>query len=211
MILTDNGRGDLVFTRGRGPSDRKLRFILKRRRDKKNNIKRANRKRNDSKRFNYYLALSQPQKGTLKQIPTYLPGTLIANFGDFFDNSIRTSRKYFFITENPSDFLQCSLRARWESNVRKGRSNVYTATTEGHTFKSSKITKVWAHNNFVTIRDDILDTEKGIKYLITAVRYTQNLGSGSETTLTCMSPEVYNLPQRVLTEERFPGVPVGPA
>lgn len=214
VLLTDNGSGDIVFTKGHGQRRGTAKFGLQNvAGGLNNNIKSAIRFDDDSARFNLYDANSQPIAGIIKRIETITPNGLVAGEGKVIDSGIRSSRKFIFVTENPSDSFESQSRAFWEANVRRARSFAYTATVSGHSLTKGGVTSVWASNNSVTVRDEKARIPGEItgtsNLLINMVTYSQNNTTGSQSVITCVPDFAYDLD--ALVPEPFEALPVDSA
>lgn len=213
-LLTDNGTGDIVFTKGHGQGRGSAKFGLQNVvGGRNNNIKSATRSCDDSARFNLYDANSQPIAGIIKRIDTIRPNNLVTGEGKVIDPGMRSSRKFVFVAENPSDSSESQDRAFWEANVRQARSFVYTATVSGHSLQRGRSSFVWEPNNSVQVRDEkarIPGTSTGTSnLLITMVSYSQNNTTGSQSVITCVPDFAYNL-DALPPNDPFTPLPAGP-
>ncbi|MGD8499275.1 MAG: hypothetical protein PVJ86_01430 [Phycisphaerales bacterium] len=207
VLVTTNGKGDLVFTRGKGylGTPFKIRNV---RGDSENNmVKEMSVIYDVSGRFNTYDASSQPAKGTIRPISEITPDNMILGDGRVIDPNIRVSRKRFFVTENSSTAFDCQNRAAWEKNVAKSKSVQYEITMQGHSFNGN----VWDSNISVDVLDDFANIEA--RMLVNSVSFRQSVSGGATTKLVCLPPNAFTFPERKLDDflgERYQDIPLGP-
>ena len=195
VLVTDNGKGDVVITRGRGRlGASRTPFALQNITNGiNNNVKSATQFRSDAERFSLYTAESQPIRYDISRIETIQPNGLIVSEGGITESGIRSSRKFVFIAESPSDGNDVQQRALWEANVRRARSIIYTAVTNGHSFGSGRRlgNLVWKPNFPIRVRD--VKVNLNGRFLINTVTLSQSRTGGEETEIVCV-PDFSYLP-----------------
>ena len=192
VLLTTNGYGDLVFTRGRGGLATPFKIRNLRTNRSNNFLKEMEVVYDASHRYNTYDANSQPSKGAIRKISDITPDGLIIGDGRAIDDEIRISRKMFFIAESPSNAYECQNRATWEAIVARSRSVRYSVTLAGHSFKGN----VWDSNISVDVLDEYANIEA--KMLVNSVSFSETIDGGESTSLTCLPPNAFTFPEKPL-------------
>lgn len=209
VLVTTNGNGDLVFTRGRGneASSFKIRNLNESRTN--NNVKSMSFKTNISKRFFEYNGRSQPSIGGSNRLSETTPENLILTEGSVIDPNVRQTRKKYFIAENSSSEKDVSDRALWEAIRMQSESFIYEVTVRGHSFNGL----VWDSNISVDTLDDYADINGNM--LVRDVILKESIDRGEETVLTCIPPNSYsfqNEASRIIDSEigqRYTNIPQG--
>jgi prophage tail gpP-like protein len=196
VLMTTNGNGDLVFTRGKGSGSTNL-ILQNKVNNPNNNIESASYIRDHSKLFNTYSCDSQPSRGGFGLLEVAPPGSLVDSERKVIDDIIRPSRKLFFIAENASDGDQSGERAKWEGVTRRSRATVYNATVSGHSYNN----EVWFINKPVSVVDDLVKVNG--KMLLTNVTFKQDLTNGSTTKLQSFLKEAFVIPAKSLQDNSF--------
>jgi prophage tail gpP-like protein len=183
VLLTDNGKGELVLTRASNKlSQNSLANIVG---GKQNNIKRGNRTLNIANLFYEYIAQSQMNPINATEFDT--PQDLAEQVGITNDTEIRTTRRYEFYTEETTESFTLEDRAKWELSVRRARQFVYNCTVQGHSFNGL----LWEPN----IRHQIDDEFANIfgQFLCKRVIYRYSLEGGSQTELFFTNKNAFTL------------------
>jgi prophage tail gpP-like protein len=183
VLLTTDGLGNLVLTQA---SSNILPFKLKNIVGGiDNNIKNATLDLDFTNRFNTYTVQSQLNPFFLDIGST--PQNNVEQSGQATDSDIRATRILEFNAEESSDGFTSADRAKWESNIRRAKSLLYTPVVQGHSVDNT----VWSPNNLVEVEDQFTDIEATL--FIQSVRYDQSLNMGSTTTLGLTFKDAYTL------------------
>lgn len=103
------------------------------------------------------------------------------------DKFIERFRPLAIISDRPINGAQAKVRAKWERNVRFGRSQKIDYTVQGWTYAPGKL---WPLNRLVHVRDSFLGLDE--PRLITGVTFTAG-ASGMRTALSLMPREAFDL------------------
>lgn len=205
VLVTTNGNGDLVFTRGRGTRDTPLK-IRNLASDQANNLlKRMTVTFDASKRYSNYRAISQPASGEIASLSVITPENLILSGDEVLDPNIRSTRRKVFITENSSSNLDCEDRAKWEAIKQQAEFVVYEVTTQEHSFRGN----AWDSNSAVDVQDEFADLNT--KMLIRDVFFEESVTGGETTRLVCVNPTAYTFlkPTQETIGELYNDLPLG--
>jgi len=206
VLVTTNGNGDLVFTRGRGNSPSP--FVIRNTADNQNNniLKEMSVSYDGTKRFNVYRAASQPARGDISKLSEITPENLILTSDFVIDPNIRTTRQKYLIAENPSSQNDCQDRTRWEAVKIQSESIIYDVLMQGHSLGEN----VWDSNIAVNVLDDYADING--KMLVRDVIFRESESGGSTTKLVCVNPGAYAFPEIPVQEQignRYSDLPLG--
>ena len=100
---------------------------------------------------------------------------------------ITVERNLVVIAEDQGDGDAFADRARWEANVRAGRSRAVSVTVQGWRHGGGEL---WAPNTIVTIEDDWLAAYGDM--IVAGVKFTRS-ESGSLTELNLAMPSAFKL------------------
>lgn len=137
---------------------------------------------NFAHRFGEYSCLSQLSSASGGV--TVPPDNLVSQGGNVKDNSIRSTRFYEFEAETPMDSARAKDRVSLEANLRAARSLRYTAVIQG-------IKPDIQINQAIGVRDRICGLDDVM--LVSGVRYSFSLRSGSTTEVQCTFRNAYSL------------------
>lgn len=195
VLVTTNGEGDLVFTRGRGNAATSFRIANLESDRSGNFIKQMRVAYDSSKRFSEYKTVSQPSLGNFDKLSEITPENLILSDGQVLDPNIRSTRRRFIIAENASSSLDCGKRARWEAIKNQSESVIYRVQLAGH----SQNGNVWDSNISVDVRDDHADIKS--RLLVRDVIFRESVKGGATTSLVCVPPDSYAFAKKPVQEE----------
>ena len=185
VLLTTDGQGNIVITRGSTVSSGATLVKLKSDPSLRNNILKSSINIDNSNRFNKYIV--QTQSNPLFSISSSNSADETNINANSIDSEVRATRVLEFQAEETLDNEGSKKRAEWEANLRRSNSFKYTATVQGHSHSND----IWRPNRLVTVIDEFWDiSSNGL--LITDVEYSYN-NDGSVTKLTLVYPESYTV------------------
>lgn len=185
ILLSSDGGKKMVFARTgteKAPAD--LKNV---RGAKDNNIIDATRTLDYSDRFYTYIVKSQLNTSVLDFLS---PPKIVADQeGQSIDKqlSARPGRKLVLNAEESSESFTAAQRAKWERNIRIGKSETYTATVVGNSVNG----KLWLPNTIVKINDEFCQLSS--EMLIRDVQYDFDNNRGSQTRLTMITKNALKL------------------
>lgn len=152
-----------------------------------NNIKSRNWRKSSQNLFYKYSVKSQDNVG-FDLSSDYSEGNGTNRTGEVIDDSIRQTRFFEIVSEESMTDTECKNRSSEESNIRRTRSQEYTAVVPGVSQQSGNL---WDFGLVVTIRDE----PAGIsgKFFIRSVTYHMSKDEGSRTTIVCAPPDAYKM------------------
>lgn len=186
VLITSNGDGDIVLTRG-GVNFSGLSLYNNPATPQLNNIKSASVTYDNTNRYHQYTVKSQANISASNASGNIDNKEATAAKGTVTDSAIRVGRSLTMIAEKSSDVTQCINRARWQANINRARSLVYSVVVAGHTDVNGT---PWKINELVKV-DDIYSGLNGM-YLINQATYRLT-EEGTETTLNIVPADSYNL------------------
>lgn len=180
VYLITDGAGQLIIFR---PSETKLQGSL----TSGKNIKSSSVTYNHAQRFNQHSIRAQADlldiaTSILDDDPFDVKGTAT-------DKQIRSSRHFEMQAEETMSKSEADNRAVEELNIRKARSEVYTATVANSPLRSENL--LWDIGQLVKVDDKSVGTQ-GF-YIIRSVSHKIDRQGGTITTLTMAPPEAYNV------------------
>lgn len=196
VLLTSDSDSNVVITRSEPTSiDATLRNTVPTRgttfftskAPSTNNIISANVRYDNTQRFRKYTV-----KSSLNTSLGFASKTKISDIVDqnrtIEDKDIRESRKLVIVAEKSSSNDQCKERATWEANIRKTRSQIYTAVVQGYRSDSGVL---WSVNNLVSIVDEFSDINA--QMLINSVKFMFSAAEGSRTEIGFVPKDSYQV------------------
>jgi prophage tail gpP-like protein len=185
ILITTNGKGDLVLTRAKESSTAlEFRNIVG---GNANNIKSAEVSYDHSRRYSDYKLYSQGNPGG-DPYANESSTQLTDRTSTFSDSEVRGSRKYSNLAESSSKEETLEERVRWEGEIRKAKSFSYKCTVVG--FGPSKDGAPYSPNSMARVADDFAGVHREL--LITDVTYNLSVREGSTTSLTLIPKEAYS-------------------
>lgn len=190
VLLTSDADGNLVIVNGTptrvvGAVQHMLKGI-------NNNVISAQFQFDISERFNIYKSVSQLNPIALNVAGAVGLDIAVDQQGFAVDDLVPTGRQMVLVAEASFSDDQNLARATWEANIRKARSNTYTATVFGHTVDASDTsTDVWLPNRLYQISDDFYG--KSEPMLCNSVKFTFDVSDGSQTELGFVDRNAYSL------------------
>jgi prophage tail gpP-like protein len=183
VLLTSDAYGNVVITRSSGlviPAT--LQNLVN---DNTNNVLTYAVSYDNTGRFNRYNIIGQLNPITINSAIVSTNESITHQVGVVTDTDIDPGRQFALLSENavadPVD------RAKWEMNIRKARSRVYSATVAGFRNQTGNL---WNVNEIVTVNDDYAGINS--RMLINSVQFTNN-ADGRETTLSLVDKNAYTL------------------
>lgn len=187
VLLTSNGEGNIVITRGSGT--RSPGAVQNVQGADDNNVVSASVSYDLTGRFNEYVFVSNLNPLALQAAGITGVSTIANQKGQALDSAVRTSRRLSLVPESSLSGSNNKKRAEWEANVRKARSRVYSAVMQG--LRPAAEFPVWQANTVVDIVDDFAGINGAM--LINSVTYTFSEGGGTTTTLAMVATNAYTL------------------
>lgn len=190
VFLTTDGDGNLVFVRGdQGRQGAVLIHVTPPKDTSNNNILDGEINIDDSERFNKYIFHSQgnPTFFAKSDIPKDNEN-LVGRRSDCDDPDIRPSRVLQLQAENSTDIEELEERARWEADIRKSRSLVYTYRVVGH----SGGVGIYKPNRIIRVIDDFA-FENDTELLIKDVTFEVSNDGGNTTSLNLVRKNAFTL------------------
>ncbi len=187
VLITTNADGDIVLTRN-AENDTGLKLINIAN-SNENNITRGFMSVDTSRRYNSYKVKSQTNMSAFN----FSGGSTDAKqasdkTGEVIDDSIRSSRKIVFVSENAEDDANAIQRATWEANIRRTEGFVYEATVFGHTNDNGL---PWAVNELIRVTDQFADIDALL--LIERVDMSYDKVKGSVTDLSMAAQDAFKV------------------
>lgn len=191
VIFTCTGASDLEITNGQGVGlDARL-FLIKKKNNPSNTVKYSAWSADTSEQFFMYTVNAQNPLGNIFDIAVVddrISRTgILGSRGSVIQSLIDQSRKYNFVSTVPLSEQESRDRAIWEANTRRSEMIKYAATVAGH----SQNGVVWDIN--VPVRVDDARAGFDIDMVISEVNYNYSDNKGSETRVTCITPDAYTL------------------
>lgn len=184
VLLTTNGNSDLVIARASTiVASNALKMTVGNQPD--NNVLSAALTNDETKLYNRYLGQSQLNPIGLDSDTT--PIQISDQGAQFIDDLIRTTRRLEFNAEESSDSFTMEDRVKWEANIRRARSIIYSATVQGHTANG----EAWIPNRLHRIDDDFCDVHALL--LSKQVVYKYSIDEGSLTNIEFTNRNAYTL------------------
>lgn len=175
VLLTGNADGALVITRA---STERLGAVL----CLGDNVLRSSERHTMNGRFSSYTVIGQRERqdGDAFEDAYFLRGTEQ-------DRAIARHRPLVIQVSNLSGADDAARRAKWERNVRYGRSRQVTYTVSGWHYEPGKL---WPVNRLVAVRDDLRGIDEDL--LISAVSYRLD-EQGAVTEIEVVPREAFDL------------------
>lgn len=188
VLLTANGEGEVVLTEsGNSSAPSGLQNILG---TSDNNINSATVTYDNTERFAKYIAKSQLNVSALNSSGESNSKDIVSQKStEIIDEEVaskRTGRQLVIQTESASSNGQIEKRIKWEANIRKARSMVYSANLSEFSVKG----KIWLPNQLPQVNDEF--TGINDKMLINSVIFSQGI-SGSNVALSLVNKDSYTL------------------
>ena len=178
VLAVSDGAGGLVFTRA--DPDARVPGALKPGKD--GNILAASGRYSNRDRHDSYTVKGQSAGGD-----GFFGKDAAEPAAEAVDLGIERHRPLVVIAEDQGDGDAFADRARWEANVRAGRSRAVTVTVQGWRHAGGDL---WRPNTIVTIDDDWLAANGDM--IVAAVKFTRS-ESGSLAELTLAMPSAFKL------------------
>jgi prophage tail gpP-like protein len=187
VLLTTDGAGNIGIIRGAGVSiSSRLKNVVG---SSDSNILRSNVSYDYAGRFGKYIVESQGNPSLPDDGGEKGAATVVERSGEAVDSKVRSTRILTLNAESSLDSQTDKQRAQWEANIRRSRSQTYSATLQGFLAPSDGI--IWAPNQLVNIQDDFADINAIM--LVKSVTYSQSLDEGSITELQFVVKDSYTL------------------
>lgn len=188
VLLTENGQGNVIMTRGYGAriSDK----LIKEPNGRENNILGSRCKRGTRERFNTYTVLSQDDSVSLASID-------IENFdavassnkqGKATDDAIRLTRFQCLVSEKASTPDECQLRAVWQSNFNRVLAFAYSCSVQGFVNDEGD---VFEPGMMPHVRDEFMQVNSELVIDRVALSYSGD--NGSISSIDFLLPDAFTL------------------
>jgi prophage tail gpP-like protein len=187
VLLTTDGAGNIDIIRGAGVGINSRLVNVVGRND--SNILSSNMSYNYSDRFYKYVFESQGSFSFFNTGGETDANTMVNRSEFARDSKIRKTRSLTLNAESSLDGQTDKQRAQWECNIRRARSQTYSARMQGFVAPSDNI--IWAPNQLVNIQDEFADVNA--EMLIKSVTYSQSIGEGSTSSLEFVVKDAYTL------------------
>jgi len=186
VLLTSNGDSDVVITRSE-PDEIfvNLQNVVQ---SNENNIISSSVSYDRTKRFRDYLVKSQQNTSSLVFSGNVDLSDVVEQGGSALDDEVRAGRQLVIKAEKASSNDQATERAIWEANIRRTRSQVYSATVNEYRTKAGEL---WSTNKLVTIRDEFADINA--RMLINSIEFGFGVSTGRQTVLGFVDKNAYKV------------------
>ena len=184
VLLTTDGRGNLLIVRGRG-SRLPVRLVYGK------NILSAMAYYDDTGRFNRYTI--QSQLNPLNLDSSVAPEAISDQNGEAVDSAIRNRRVSVMESSASMESSDCIRLANLESNLRRVNGFNYTVTVQGHSIPG--FDGIWTTNRSVEVEDPLTDVNGTL--LIKSCKWYYSLDSGSTTELVLTYIDAYTIQAEV--------------
>ncbi len=186
VLLTSNGDSDVVITRSDPTEiDVNLQNIVQ---SNNNNIISGSVSYDRTQRFRDYLVKSQQNTSSLVFGGNADLSDVVDQGGSALDDEVRTGRQLVMKAEKASSNDQATERAIWEANIRRTRSQVYSATVNEYRTKSGEL---WSENKLVPITDEFADINA--RMLINSIEFKFGTTEGRQTVLGFVDKDAYKV------------------
>lgn len=185
VLLTTNGDGDVVIVKpAQDIAPVALQNIIG---SDRNNIQSASVNYDSTGLYNRYIVSSQLNMTAINQSGSDSNNAIVNQKSPtIIDSEVRSSRQLVLQAENASSVGQSKDRAKWEANIRKTRSIVYSTSLPNFSFNG----KLWEVNQLTQINDEFA----GINEIMLLNSLTYSLAkSGSTLTMTFVNKDSYTL------------------
>ena len=194
-LLSTNGRGEILIVRG---GDVALTgALINQINGRRNNVKAGSISYDLTNRFNKYVVRSQGNPSSTELLgeiggDILEAGEGFASFesteGEAIDSVIRSSRVMELQAESVSVNQTAQERAEWESNIRRARSIVYSATMAN---LNSVPGQIFVPNVLIQVIDEFTDINS--QMLIRRVIYNFSNSGGTTVNLELVPRDAYTL------------------
>lgn len=193
-VLNTDGKGNLVIDRNQGEMGPGMLWKSRDMDDPLNNVQKAQYKNTLQDRHNQNAAHAQ-KSPTDKQFwegkpKGYQPAQakpLSKHWGVDNDSSIPATRRRHFRTRSGLDNDSPKKKAKWRSNIAKGRGFQYIATVQG--FEAAPGT-LWWHGKLVPVRDDHFLISDVL--FVVQVKFHKDMKGGATTEVVCTYKDAYS-------------------
>lgn len=185
VYLVPDGSGGIIIYRP-DQANKAATAIIHKPGTPQNNVIAYSFSMSQQERFNTYLCRSQANFGNDAFAEYFSDGA--DKSGEARDGQIRESRYLEFQAEQAMGNKTCAQRAAEQSNIQRALGISYSVSLAGLAQANGVL---WDFGQFVFVQDDcagIVGT-----YLIKAVEYAQDIGSGSRTQLSIVPPDGYQV------------------
>ena len=156
------------------------------------NVKKGAIDQSNKDRFQEYIVKGQGVGNDFKDVLSISGPT-----GSVTDSVINRYRPIIILAETPCDSGRCVERAKWESNLRAGKSRKLTYEVVGWTQSNGR---VWSINSSVKVTDEFLGIFRK-DLLIAELNFSLDQG-GTITTMTVVDKKAFEtlLPEQISTQ-----------
>ena len=185
VLLTSNANGDLVITRSSGVFvDVTLQNKIN---NDDNNVLSYSVSYDTTGIFSLYRTSSQQNPIPLNKAGSTSNYSLVEQISAILDPNIRAGRQHCVTAENAGSRASMQERNKWEYNIRKARSQTYSATVHG--FRNST-GNLWAINQIINVDDEFAGIKS--RMLVNSVQFSLD-EDGRQTVLSLVHKDAYTL------------------
>jgi prophage tail gpP-like protein len=202
VLLTPNGDGNVVITRG--SATRIDAFLIHRVNSDDNNVISWGVDYDLTTRFNRYKMPSQLNLVALILAGFTTTEAIVEQGGGgnvITDGNIREGRQMVIVPEANSSDSESRKRAKWEKNIRKARSRIYSAVVDGYRNQTGDL---WRVNRLIRV-DDVFAGIDSVM-LVNSVIYGLTEDEGSTTDIALVNRDAYTLEPTTASEEDELGI-----
>lgn len=147
------------------------------------NIKRGRIEQSNKDRYKTYIVKGQGAADDFRDL-----FSITSPVGRHIDNVIERYRPLVIFTETKCDSGRCLERAKWEANIRAGKSRRLEYEVQGWTQSNGD---VWPMNAMVQVNDNFLDI-KNKELLIAALSFNVDPNFGTFTRMVVVDPKTFD-------------------
>ncbi len=186
VLLTSDSDSNVVITRS-DPTEIEvnLQNIVQ---SNSNNIIRGSVNYDRSQRFRDYQVKSQQNTSSLVFSGNADLMDVVDQGGSALDEDVRAGRQMVMKAEKASSNDQATERAVWEANVRRTRSQVYSAHVNEYRTQAGEL---WSENKLVTITDEFADIDA--RMLVNSIEFKFGISEGRQTVLGFVDKDAYQV------------------
>jgi prophage tail gpP-like protein len=183
VLLSSNAFGNILITRASGKA---INATLQNRiKDNANNVMSYSVSYDTTGVYNIYRASGQQNPIAINGTESRSNYTIAEQISAIRDPNVRFGRQFSITSESAGSSL--ADRTKWEYNVRKARSQVYSATVDGFRNQTGAL---WKINQIVNVDDEYAGIKS--RMLINSVQFTLD-ADGRKTVLALVHKDSYTL------------------
>jgi prophage tail gpP-like protein len=137
--------------------------------------------------FRLYRNASQQNPVAINDDGLRTTTSMVEQISALEDTNVRSGRQFAILAENATSTGDLQERNKWEYNIRKTRSQTYSATVDGFRNQTGNL---WAVNEVINVEDDFAGIES--RMLVNSVVFSLGM-EGRRTNLTLVHKDAYTL------------------